>query len=261
MARLQDMASGRKDLYLLDPSIIREDGGWNERDNNDELKAHIRQLADSIKEIGVQQPLTVYLRDGVPIITDGHCRLMAARLAISEGAEIKSIPCRNEERTSNEADRTLSMLTRNSGKPLTSLEASRVIKRLIGFGWVISDISRKTGYTTSHIYNLITLASSPVEIQKMVSDGEISATLATETVKKQGETEAVETLKSAVKKAGDSGKKKATKKHIEPGATKKTNWNKVGPQLLSVLRCVDLHGLVDDEETKSMVKDVISLCD
>ncbi len=260
MARLQDMASGRRDLYLLDPDLIKEDEGWNVRDDNEDLKAHIRHLADSIKEIGVQQPLTVYLRDGVPTITDGHCRLMAAKIAISEGAEIKTVPCRNEERTANEADRTLSMLTRNSGKPLTSLEASVVVKRLISFGWVISDISRKTGYTTSHIYNLIALASSPVEIQQMVSDGKVSATLATDTVRKQGETKAVETLKSAVEKASDSGKKKATKKHVEPGPAK-TNWNKVGPQLLSVLRCIDLHCLVDDEETKKMVKDVISLCD
>jgi ParB/RepB/Spo0J family partition protein len=236
MATLKQLASGRKDLFMLDPNIIQEEPGWNVRTNNDELTAHIRQLADSIKENGVQMPLTVYMKGDIPTITDGHCRLKAVKLAISEGAEIETVPVRNEERTANDADRTLSMLTRNSGKSLTPMEQSEVVKRLLSFGWLQSKISRRTGYSRSHITNLITLSSAPAQVQKMVKSGEVSATLATQTIKENG-SKAVDVLEKAVGTAKKEGKKKATRQHV----TKAVNWKVLGPQLLSALEDIMGH--------------------
>ncbi len=188
MARLASIAK-RVDMYQIDPDIIKEEDGWNIRQENDDLTAHIRQLADSIKELGVLEPLTIYQKkDGDIVLTNGHCRLAAVRLAQSEGAEIKTVPVRNEAKTSNDADRVLSMLTRNSGKPLTSLEQACVIKRLFGFGWSQTEIAKKTGYSVPHIGNLIELSSAPAEVQQLVSEGKVSATLATQIVRKEGET-------------------------------------------------------------------------
>ena len=59
---IKKIAVGRKDLYMLAPCSIAIDEGWNVRQDTEDLKSHIRQLADSIKEIGVQLPLTVYTR-------------------------------------------------------------------------------------------------------------------------------------------------------------------------------------------------------
>lgn len=210
---IQKLSSGRKDLFLLDPRIIKEDPGWNVRIESEGLKQHIRVLADSIKEIGVQQALTVVMKNGSPVVTDGHCRLEAVKLAIKEGADIKSVPVRNEERHSNDADHTLSLWTRNSGRALSIPEQAEVVKRLLQFGWTEADISKKTGSSRQHIGNLIIFISSSTEIQAMVNRGEVSATMAVEQIKQEGDG-AINTLKAAVKTAKATGRTKATKKHV-----------------------------------------------
>lgn len=210
---IKKMASGRRDLFLLDPELIREDPEWNVRQDCDDLQSHIRTLANSIKELGVQQPLTVFMKGESVTVTDGHCRLLAVKLAISEGAEIKSIPVRTEERFSNEADRVLSMLTRNSGRPLSIPEQADVIKRLLAFGWTESEIAKKTGSSQQHINTIIHFISSPVEVQQMVKSGDVSATMAVQQVRRNGD-EAVGVLKGAVAVARKAGKKRATAKHL-----------------------------------------------
>lgn len=230
--RLKDLALGTKDLFMLNPAIIQEEPGWNVRQPSAELEMHIRQLADSIKEIGVLEPVTVYLKDGSPVLTNGHCRLMAVRLAIAEGAEIKAIPARAEERYANDADRVLGMLTRNSGKPLTSLEQAEVVKRLLAFGWAEGEIAKKTGYSVTHIANLLRLAAAPAQITEMVRNGEVSARQAVKTIRKEGEG-AADVLGAALAKAREAGKSKATGKHVAP--KRGTDWGTWGPRIKSAL--------------------------
>ncbi len=111
---IKKIAEGRKDIFMVDPSNLVEDPCWNVRKKTPELTAHIRWLADSIKEQGVREPLTVWMNDGVPTISNGHCRILAVALARKEGAEIKTVPVRVEDRYASEGDRILSMITRNS---------------------------------------------------------------------------------------------------------------------------------------------------
>jgi ParB-like chromosome segregation protein Spo0J len=187
MASIKKQALGRKDLFLIDPKKIQMKPGWNVREESQELTAHIEQLAASISEIGVQESLTVYMSDDVIYLSDGHCRLRGTLLAIEKyGTDIKSVPCRVEDRYANDADRTLSMITRNSGKPLTSLEKSEVVKRLLSFGWTEKDIAAKVGVTVQTIYRLIKINALPEKIKKAVSAGEISVSLALEQIKNQG---------------------------------------------------------------------------
>lgn len=210
---IKQLSLGRKDLFLISPNDIQEQPGWNVREENEALQEHVRGLADSIKELGVLQPLTVYMDNNVPIVTDGHCRLLAVKLAIKEGAEIKAIPVRTEERFSNEADRVLTLLTRNNGKQLAIPEQAEVVRRLLAFNWSESSISRKTGLSKQHIYTLIKYLSSPPEVKDMVKNGEVSATLAISQLRKEGAA-AVNTLKDGLKKAKRQGKKKATAKDL-----------------------------------------------
>jgi len=235
---IKDLIVGRSDLYRVDPNILNEDPGWNVRSEGAELDAHIRMLADSIKEVGVKEPLTCYIKDDVLFVTDGHCRLRATMLAIAEGAEIQSVPMKLEDRYSNDADRTLSMITRNSGKPLTQLEMAEVIKRLLNFGWLINNIAIKTGFSISHIQNMLNLSSAPDEIIKMVQDGEVSATLAQKIVREKGSAEAVEALKGAVETSKKAGKKKATEKDLNGVKEKKVNWKSEGPKLYTILKAI-----------------------
>jgi hypothetical protein len=175
------------------------------------------------------------MENGQPVVTNGHCRLLAVKLVMSEGVEIKSVPVRVEQRYNNEADRTLSMITRNSGKPLTPLETAMVIRKLLGYGWSIPDISTKTGYSAKKINWHMDLLSTNPEIQNLVKDGKVSATLAIKTVKEKGQEAALDILTETVEKVAQKGKAKATAQDMEPPKPKCVNWSKYGPLLHKAL--------------------------
>lgn len=240
--RLQDLGQ-RKDLYMIAPEKLVEDPSFNVRRTGPGLDAHIRQLTDSIKERGVLEPLTVYMNGDVPTVTNGHCRLLAVKLAKKEGAEIKTVPVRVEERYANEGDRILSMITRNSGRPLTPLETSEVLKRLIAYGWTPAQVAKKTGYGIGQVNNLITLSGLGPELTKPIEKGEVSATLVVEEVRKKGPAEAAKSLSGAIEKAKGEGKTRATRKHIPPPAKDKellptVKWGIWGPRLLKTLQTI-----------------------
>jgi ParB/RepB/Spo0J family partition protein len=211
MASIKTEAVGRKDLFLIAPEKIQEKAGWNVRDASPELTEHIEELALSISQIGVQQPLTVYMEDDIIYLSDGHCRLSAVRKAIEMGAEIKSVPCRVEERYSNDADRVLTMITRNSGKPLTPFEKSKVIKQLVNFGWSKEDIAAKIGMTAAYVVRLLEMQSMPEQLKEAVVSGNVSASLALSEYKAGGDAAAADIVQKA-----EQGEKKVTKKSLKP---------------------------------------------
>lgn len=234
---LQSLALGRIDILKLDPRIIREVPGWNVRAASPELEEHIEALAASIQEIGVQEPLTVVNKDGVPNLTNGHCRLEAVMRLIKRGVDIPWVPCRPESQYSNDAEHVLSMLTRNAGKPLSTLETAEVLKRLHNYGWDAGTIAAKSGMTRATVERLLDLTSAPEEVKQLITGGKVSATLAQEAIKAHGPEAAPAVLKKAVKAAETAGKAaetagkaKATKKHLGG-----PNWNKLGPEMKALL--------------------------
>ena len=111
-------------IHLLDanPDNVRID--------TPELREHIRTLANSIIAQGFlrSRPLTVRQSGDRLIVVDGNCRLLAVRLAMEEGAEIKNLPCVSEAPGTNDADRTCNMLLANSGMAHTPLVPSVVVR-------------------------------------------------------------------------------------------------------------------------------------
>lgn len=230
---IKQLSVRRSDTYEVDPSTIIIDKGFNVRIPGPELDEHIRYLADSIKEEGVKEPLTCFIEGDKLHLTSGHCRIKAVEIAKSEGVEILTVPVRLEDRYSKEEDRVLSLITRNSGKSLSQIETGEVFKKLLKYGWILSQIAQKTSYSIQHVSNILTLSGAPTEITDMVKDGKISSTLATDTVNKEGEG-AVTVLQEAINGAEVEGKKKATKKDVDKvkGAKKKgIPWKKYGPML------------------------------
>lgn len=215
MARFKEIASGRSDLFMLDPNLIVVDPGWNVRIKTEAYFAGIRELADSIKSEGVKEPLRGFMRGDDPVLTNGHRRLDAVMLAISEGAEIKAVPFLPEDRNGNDADRVMTMLTSNSGAPLLALEKAEVFKRLMNFGWDIAKIATKSGISGSQVRNILDLGAAPSAVQAIVTAGEISATTAVAAVREHGDG-AAEVLGQAVAKAKERGSKKATARDFAP---------------------------------------------
>lgn len=230
---IKDFAVGRKDEFRLRPEDLKVDPKWNVRGKTAELKEHIEMLSISIAELGVLQALTIRFIDNEPWITDGFCRHEAALLAISRGADIKSVPVKLEERYSNEADHVLSMLTRNSGKPLETIEQALVVKRLLDFGWSVDEIRQKTGKSITHMNNLLTLLSAPPQIVKHLKSGKVSVRFAMEAMKEHGD-KAASVIEKAIGKAAETGKSKATKRSAKE-KTPRIRWDKHGPESLSLI--------------------------
>jgi ParB-like chromosome segregation protein Spo0J len=209
---LKALATDRSDLFRLNPYNITVKDGWNSRDMRDpDNQAHVDELARSIAAIGVQEPLTVYMDGGKPVLTDGHCRLLAALRAIETyGAEIRSIPVKTEPRGSDEKDRLLSQIIRNGGKRLSPLEQGGVYKRLLNLGWTEAEIARRTGAQQIQVSRYIDLQAAPEPVLDLVATGQVSATLAIETIQKRGDEQAAEILTAAAETAKARGKKKAT---------------------------------------------------
>ncbi len=216
---IQDMAVKRADLFMMDPRKLGIEPGWNSRTNAfDPADPEDIELARSIAEVGVKSAITVYMRAGVPVITDGHRRLAATLYAMDVlGAKIQSVPVQTEGKHANEADRVLSQIVRNSGKPLEPFEKGNVFAKLMDLGWKEGEIAAKVGLTRQRVADLLKLRAAPKPVADMVKAGTISAGLAIDTMRaaKGDDAKATEVLAEAVTKARAAGKDRATAKHVD----------------------------------------------
>jgi len=214
---IKELATGRTDLYRVDPRQLHIKPGLNCRELDfNPADEHDLALANSIAQVGVKIPLEVFWEDSKAYVSDGHRRLKACLHAIKSGAELKSVPVQVVDRHSNEGDRILSQIIRNSGKPLTALEQAKVYKRLIDLGWLSKDIAAKAGVTPARISQVMDLLAMPEPVKQMVQAGTVSPSLAAQTVKASGP-EAIQVLTNAVATAQADGRTKAKPSDMNDG--------------------------------------------
>jgi len=213
---LASISEGRSDVHRVDPRLLHVKPSWNGRDFTDpDNIQHVEELALSIAEIGVKDPLTVVWEDGKAWLVDGECRLRASLLAIERGAPLKTVPVRSEERGSNDADLLFSQIIRNKKKPFAQMELARICKRLCDMGWQQNDIAIKSGVTPARISQLLDLLTMPEPIKQMVTNGQVSASMAQKVVAEHNPVKAVQVLQDAVAVAESEGKQRAMPKHVE----------------------------------------------
>jgi ParB-like chromosome segregation protein Spo0J len=211
-------AAGRSQIHDVNPFLLSIKPDWNSRlHSQPDNRLHVLELALSIAEIGVQEPVTVYGEDDKLWITNGHCRYLAVMHVINVmGVELRTIPIKFEGKYASEAERIATQIVRNSGKPLNPLEMARVCKRLHSMGWSPSKIGKLAGKSRGRIVQLLQLhASTSPEIEDMINNGEVSPSFvgrvlnATENMH-----EAEVVLHQAVKEAKKAGKLRASEKHL-----------------------------------------------
>ena len=219
---IKDLAQGRSDIFRLDPDDIHVKDGWNARNFSDpDNEEHVRSLADSIKAVGVLEPLTVTMEDGVPYLTNGESRLRAVRMLQAEGVEIKTVPVQTEARHASEADKLASQIVRNSGKPFSVLETAEVFRRLAAYGWSEKDIAARAGKSVERVRQVLSLNEAPAATRKLVQQGKVSATTVQRIIAKSGSAKEIDAaVKEAVGKAESEGRKKASPRHVEPTTPK-----------------------------------------
>ncbi|ERP95718.1 hypothetical protein Q669_29560 [Labrenzia sp. C1B10] len=220
MASIKKIMQGRSDVYRVSPSDLSVKEGWNGRDMDDpENKAHIRQLAESIAEVGVKEALTIYSEGEDFFIENGHCRHAAALMAIAEFGADKdmTVPVKMSNAKATDAERILSQIILNSGKQLSPLEQGRVYERLLEAGMTSTNIGKQAGVSRVYVNDLVRLAQCPKPLTSLVREGKVSATLAIQMLKdNEGDPkQALKDLKDGLKEAKRAGSEKVTRKHVK----------------------------------------------
>ena len=216
---LKQVSRGRKDMFSVDPRILKVAEGYNVRRINKEDPSYLQNRSSIIFE-GVKDPLTVQKRDGQYFIVAGHIRYSIVMDLIEEGEFIESVPVRPVRM--NQEQLTIDLITSNSKTPLNQIEQGEVFQRLYELGNTIKEVSLKTGSTIPHIANCTLLFSLSDKFKEMVYNEKISASLllqqARETKgsdKKVDEVALEKKVNRIVKRAQKEGKRKATDKHAK----------------------------------------------
>jgi len=205
--RVTDVSTGRRDIAMIDPRIIKVEPGHNPRDYSlSQNRDHLDELKANIRENGVLQALLVRWETGSKqvYLVDGESRLKSCMELIEEGVEIISIPCQ-QVRAGNEADRLIIALTANTGKPLSKWEEGGAFKRLLGFGYDTDRIVLKMGYKKSYVEQALELADASQDVKELLSTEAITPSLAISHLREHGDA-APETLKKVVRKVRKAAK-------------------------------------------------------
>lgn len=133
-------------------------------------EARLIELADSIKEHGILQPLLVtQTQDGYELIA-GERRLQAAKRA-----GLTTVPVVIKEVGSNQAKLELAIIENIQRHDLNPIEEAKAYLRLAEeFNLPQEAVAKKMGKSRSTIANTLRLLTLPVEIQRAVIEGKLS---------------------------------------------------------------------------------------
>lgn len=136
-------------------------------DINDE---HIAELADSIRKVGVLQPIIVR-PDGA------HYQIIAGerRWRASKAAGLERVPVRVMATTETEA-LALALIENLQREDLNSIEEARGYRRLIDeYGMTQSELADRVSKSRSAVTNTLRLLDLPEDIQELLYSGKITA--------------------------------------------------------------------------------------
>jgi ParB family chromosome partitioning protein len=129
----------------------------------------LQELADSIQEHGVIQPLIVRSVDNGFELVAGERRWRAARLA-----GLKSVPCLLRE-LSEEENALIAIIENMQREDLNPIEEADGLNRMIvAFGLTQEQVSKSVGKSRPYITNSLRLLKLPMEIKDMLSQGTLT---------------------------------------------------------------------------------------
>lgn len=150
--------------------------------------ATLAELAASIREVGILQPIVVRRTDqGYEVVT-GERRLRAAKLA-----GLATVPV--VLRDSDDSDLLREALIENIHREdLNPIELGEAFRQLLDeLGLKQEELADRVGVSRSHIANTIRLLALPLEVQQLLTDERISAGHA-RALLTLGDTEAITSL-------------------------------------------------------------------
>lgn len=151
------------DIDVIDPNPEQPRKTFN--------KESISQLAQSIRDQGVLQPLLVVPR------SNGRYRIIAGerRYRASREAGLKTVPCviRDMDVLQQMEVALIENLQREDLNPLDAAQGIRALMQQCGY--TQEKVSLRLGKSRSNVANLLRLLTLPDEVSVMVRDGQLSA--------------------------------------------------------------------------------------
>ncbi len=185
MARRSGLGKGLGALIPTDNAESAQEGALREvaigsvrantyqpRDYFDEDR--IAQLADSIRELGVLQPILVREIDGEP----GSYELIAGerRLRASKRAGLASIPALVRTAINNQESLEQALVENIHRADLSALEEAAGYQQLIDeFGLTHDEVSTRVGKSRTTVTNTLRLLQLPEGVKIAIKEGRISA--------------------------------------------------------------------------------------
>lgn len=161
-----DTAVSNDDIRLIPVAEIYPNPHQPRTAFNDEQLA---ELAASITEHGLIQPLVVTQQDGKFILIAGERRWRASQLA-----GLEKLPAIIKEATP-QAMLELAIIENIQRADLNALEEAFAYQQLMEeFGLTQEEVAKRVGKGRSTVANLLRLLTLPPNIQQAVSDGQIS---------------------------------------------------------------------------------------
>src|SRR4030043_1053177 len=133
----------------------------------------LNELAESIREFGIIQPIMVRSLDGGGLyeIISGERRYKAAKMV-----GLATVPCIINQNVDDIASIEMALIENIQRDDLTPIELSNTFKQLIDeFKLTHEELSKKIGKSRAAITNSLRLLLLPPEVQKMVDTGSLSA--------------------------------------------------------------------------------------
>ncbi len=168
-ALIPEVPQARAGLVELPVDAIRPNPGQPRTRFDEEA---LRELADSIREHGVIQPLLVSDDgSGRYVLVAGERRLRAARMA-----GLATVPAVVRERLDGRAELELALVENLQRRDLTPIEEARAFAALgREFGLSQREIAERVGVDRSTVANALRLLKLPEEVQELVETGRLTA--------------------------------------------------------------------------------------
>ena len=162
-----DNDSGKITESFVDLSMIITNPDQPRKEFNEDA---LQELADSIKEIGIIQPVIVEKKNGKYEIVAGERRYRASKMA-----GLEKIPV-IEKSFSEEEKYEIALIENIQREDLSPIEEAKAYQQLINNYSLSQDaLSKKLGKKRSTIANSLRLLKLPEDMQNALNNGEISA--------------------------------------------------------------------------------------
>ncbi len=154
----------------------------------------LKELADSIKENGVFQPILVRKSVQGYELVAGERRLRASKLA--EKTTIPALIVEFDDRQMME----ISLLENIQRKDLTAIEVAKAYRQLMDkLNYTQDELAKRIGKSRTNVANMLRLLSLPEEVRTMVNEGKLSYGQARTLLSLEDEDKMVEVARLCVK--------------------------------------------------------------